>query len=47
MARTKQRTGNPIQDASNLMAAVLETLSFDLTDENFDGTPAAARQVVT
>lgn len=37
MARRKTR--NPIQDASNLMAAVMETLGFDLTDENFDGTP--------
>lgn len=27
------------QDASNLMASVLEVLGFDLTDENFDGTP--------
>lgn len=34
-----KKTGKPIQDASNLMCAVLETLGFDLTDENFDGTP--------
>lgn len=33
------RKDNPVQDASNLMAAVLETLGFDLEDENFNGTP--------
>lgn len=34
-----KRKSNHIQDASNLMCAVLETLEFDLTDENFNGTP--------
>lgn len=34
-----RKKSNPIQDASNLIAAALETLGFDLTDENFDGTP--------
>lgn len=29
----------PFQDATNAMATVLETLGFDLTDENFNGTP--------
>jgi len=37
MARRKK--GSPILEASNLMAAVLETLGFDLMDENFNGTP--------
>jgi len=40
MAKSKPRKGrSPIQDASNLIAAALETLGFDLTDENFNGTP--------
>lgn len=34
-----KKKGNPIQDASNLIAAALETLGFDLEDENFNGTP--------
>jgi len=38
-AMARKKTTNPIQDAANLIAAVLETLGFDLTDENFDGTP--------
>lgn len=35
----KPKKGNPVLEASNLMCAVLETLGFDLTDENFNGTP--------
>lgn len=34
-----KKTGKPLQDAANLMCAMLETLGFDLTDENFNGTP--------
>lgn len=34
-----KKKGNPIQDASNLIAAALETLGFDLEDPNFNGTP--------
>lgn len=36
---TRKKKENPVQDASNLIAAALETLGFDLTDENFNGTP--------
>lgn len=38
MTKPKKK-GDPIQDASNLVAAALETLGFDLEDENFNGTP--------
>jgi GTP cyclohydrolase I len=38
-AVARKKTTNPIQDAANLIAAALETLGFDLEEENFDGTP--------
>lgn len=34
-----KKTGKPTQDAANFICAALESLGFDLTDENFNGTP--------
>lgn len=39
MSTSRRRNPNPVQDASNLLCAAMEILGFDLTDENFDGTP--------
>jgi GTP cyclohydrolase I len=38
-SKAKSSSKRSFQDASNLMASVLETAGLDLTDENFDGTP--------
>lgn len=36
---TTKKDARSIQEAANHMASALETLGFDLTDENFNGTP--------
>lgn len=37
--KTHVRRNNPIQNAANNICSALEELGFDLTDENFNGTP--------
>lgn len=34
-----RKKSNPVQNAANFICAAMEELGFDLTDENFDGTP--------